>query len=59
MMENCGSKIHQKAMALSTVGTIQGSRMMARISDLKGMCWFISNASHSPSANFPKVAMPV
>src|SRR5690606_38065054 len=39
MMENWESKIHQKASAESTVGTTQGSRMIARKKFLKGRRW--------------------
>ena len=52
MIENWLSKIHQKAMADSTVGTTQGSRMTARKKFLNGRCRFSSSASHRPSANF-------
>ncbi|MND03776.1 hypothetical protein D3C83_237570 [compost metagenome] len=37
MTENCGSKIHQKAIAESTVGTMKGIRITARIMALNGM----------------------
>src|SRR5690348_7045428 len=36
-IENCGSKIHQKATAESTVGTMKGISTTARISALSGM----------------------
>src|SRR3712207_3027453 len=37
MIENCGSKIHQKAMADRTVGTMKGIRMTARTIARNGM----------------------
>src|SRR5688572_32179620 len=37
MTENCGSKIHQKAMAESTVGTMKGIRITARMIALNGI----------------------
>ena len=36
MIENCGSKIHRKAMADSTVGTMNGSSTTARMNALNG-----------------------
>ena len=44
MTENCGSKIHQKAMADSTVGTMNGISTTARKMALKGSFSFSSNA---------------
>src|SRR6476661_3302582 len=44
MMENCGSKSHQKAMAESTVGTMKGMSTMALMNALNGMRWFKSTA---------------
>ena len=38
MIENCGSKIHQKAIAESTVGTMNGIRITARTIARNGMC---------------------
>ena len=38
MIENCGSKIHQKAIADSTVGTMNGIRIAARTIARNGMC---------------------
>src|SRR5205807_8244059 len=43
-MENWLSKIHQKAMAESTVGTMNGISTSARIIALNGMCWLSSSA---------------
>ena len=37
MIENCGSKIHQKAIADSTVGTMNGIRITDRTSDRNGI----------------------
>ena len=38
-IENWLSKIHQKAMAESTVGTMNGISTTARMIALNGMCW--------------------
>ena len=38
MIENCGSKIHQKAIADSTVGTMNGIRIAALTIARNGMC---------------------
>src|SRR3989442_15393187 len=38
-IENWLSKIHQKAMAESTVGTMKGISTIARTIALNGMCW--------------------
>jgi len=38
--ENCGSKIHQKAIADSTVGTMKGMSTIARMNALKGRWLF-------------------
>src|SRR5688572_7373525 len=59
MTENCGSKIHQKAMADSTVGTMKGIRMTARIIALKGMFWLSSSARYRPIANLNTLATNV
>ncbi len=56
MMENCGSYSHQNTSAVSTVGAMKGSSMMARMADLKMMLRFSSSASHKPSANFSRHA---
>src|SRR5215467_10704411 len=44
MIENCGSKSHQKAIAESTVGTIKGIRTTAQMIALKGSLSFSSSA---------------
>ena len=59
MIENWLSKIHQKASAESTVGTTQGSRMMARKKLLIGSCWFRRSASQRPRPNFRTEATKV
>src|SRR6266404_6290322 len=59
MMENCASNSHQKQIAVRTVGAMNGSNMMARISDFSLMLRFSSNASHSPNPNFNVQAMTV
>src|ERR1700712_2272210 len=51
MIENCGSKIHQKAMADSTVGTMKGISTTARRMALNGNRSFSSSARYSPTAN--------
>ena len=51
-MENCGSQIHQKAMAESTVGTIQGSRMMAQ-NALEGQVVVEQEREPEPKTEFP------
>ena len=52
MIENWLSKIHQKAIAESTVGTTHGRRTMARKKLLNGRFSLRISASHSPSPNF-------
>src|SRR5687767_11014408 len=59
MTENCGSKIHQKAMAESTVGTMKGIRITARMIALNGMCWLRSSARYKPIANLNALATNV
>jgi hypothetical protein len=59
MIENWVSKIHQKAMADKTVGTMNGIRTTERISDLKRMLLLSSSARYSPRANFTALAMKV
>ena len=44
MIENCESKIHQNAIADSTVGTMKGISTMARSIALNGMFSFSSSA---------------
>ena len=44
MIENWLSKIHQKAIAESTVGTMNGISTIARMIALNGMCWLSSSA---------------
>ena len=44
MIENWLSKIHQNAMADSTVGTMNGISTMERISALNGRFWLSSSA---------------
>src|SRR5262245_2146839 len=43
-IENWLSKIHQKAMADSTVGTMNGISTIARMIALNGMLWLSSSA---------------
>src|SRR5688572_13458617 len=57
--ENCGSKIHQKAIAESTVGTMKGMRITARIIALNGMFWLSSRARYKPIANLKTLATNV
>jgi len=44
MIENCESKIHQKASAERTVGTMKGIKTSARSIALNGMFSFNSSA---------------
>ena len=44
MTENCGSKIHQNAIADSTVGTMKGISTTARMMALNGSFWLSSSA---------------
>src|SRR5882757_1502329 len=44
MIENCESKIHQKASADSTVGTMKGIKTSARSTALNGMFSFNNSA---------------
>ena len=44
MIENWLSKIHQNAMAESTVGTMNGISTIARMIALNGMFWLSSSA---------------
>ena len=57
--ENCESYIHQKAIADSAVGTMNGSSTMARRKALNGRLLLSSSASHRPSANFTILATMV
>ncbi len=59
MTENCGSKIHQKAMADNTVGTMKGMSTMARKMALKGSFSFSSKAKYKPMANLATLAKKV
>ena len=59
MTENCGSKIHQKAIAESTVGTMKGIRITARMIALNGMFWLSSSARYRPIANLNTLATKV
>src|SRR6476620_1297672 len=54
--ENCASYSHQKAIAESAVGTIQGSSTTARKNDWNGKRRLRSSASHKPSPNFRALA---
>jgi hypothetical protein len=56
---NDGSRIHIHAMVDSTVGTMNGSSMTARIVFLKRKSWFITSARASPPAIFSAVAANV
>src|SRR5262245_34913515 len=58
-IENWLSKIHQKAIAESTVGTMNGIRTTARTSALKGMLWLSSSACKKHSLNMNTRATPV
>src|SRR5262249_19614010 len=58
-IENWLSKIHQKAMADSTVGTMKGTSTSARMIALNGICWFSSSARYRPTANLIALATPV
>src|SRR5262245_38688697 len=57
--ENCGSKIHQKAMADSTVGTMNGISTTARISALNGSFSLSRIARYRPTPNFTVLATTV
>ena len=59
MTENCASYNHQKAMAESAVGTIQGSSTTARKKLLNGRFLFSRIARYRPSANLITLATMV
>ena len=59
MTENCGSKIHQKAIADSTVGTMKGISTTARMMALNGRFSFSSSARYRPMANLMTLATSV
>ena len=54
-----GSRIHCHATVLSTVGTMNGSRSMARVTAFIRKLWFITSAMPSPPEAFRMVATPV
>ena len=54
-----GSRIHCHATVLSTVGTMNGSRSMARVTAFILKLWFITSAMPSPPEAFSTVATPV
>ena len=56
MTENCGSKIHQKAIATSTVGTMNGISTIARTMAFNGSFWFSRIARYRPTANLMTLA---
>ena len=56
---NDGSRIHIQAMVDSTVGTMNGSSMIARIEFLNLKSWFITSARASPPTIFRAVAANV
>ena len=59
MIENCGSKIHQKAIADSTVGTMNGISTTARMIALNGSFSFSRIARYRPMPNFMTLATTV
>ena len=56
---NDGSRIHIQAMVDSTVGTMNGSSMIARIEFLNRKSWFITSARARPPTIFRAVAANV
>ena len=54
-----GSRIHCHATVLSTVGTMNGSRSMARAKDFILKLWFITSAMPRPPQAFSTVATAV
>src|SRR5215212_2023282 len=58
-IENCGSKIHQKAIAESTVGTMNGIRITARTIARNGMYLLRRRARYSPMTNLNALATTV
>src|SRR3569833_4540214 len=52
MIEICGSNSHQKAIAESTVGTMNGISTIARMIALNGSRSLSSSARYRPTANF-------
>src|SRR5512134_3794122 len=58
-IENCGSKIHQNAIAESSVGTMNGISTTARTIALNGRCSFSSSARYSPTPNLKMLAATV
>ena len=58
-IENCGSKIHQNAIADSTVGTMNGISTTARTIALNGRCLLSSSARYSPMPNLIALATTV
>src|SRR6478735_12245957 len=58
-IENCGSKIHQKAIAESTVGTMKGIRIIDRTSERNGIFLLSRMARYSPMANLKVLAIAV
>ena len=51
-----GSRIHCHATVLSTVGTMNGSRSIARVKAFSLKLWFITSAMPSPPEAFSTVA---
>ena len=59
MTLKAGSSIHIQAIVESTVGTMKGSSIIARIVFLNRNSWFIVNASANPPTIFRIVAKNV